>query len=235
MRVVVLASQLQVGNNPDAPGVVTTLTGAAIALFLVVFLWNVVGYTITLAHEGAHAIVIVLLGGKVEWIRLKKNQEGGTLPSHPKGSLGPLDEFVSLAAGYIGPPLFGLAAAEALGHGYPRLVLWGTFGLLLVALPSARKSLRGVATILGLGFVVLVVVARGSTAFIAVMSTTWAWVLLAGGLIQVLEDWWGGSDFARLVAEWMAAVWGLVYIAATLVVMFYAGLVMVGAREPFLG
>jgi hypothetical protein len=233
VRAFALLAELQVETNPDAPGVVATATGAGIALFLLVLLRFVTGHTVTLFHEAGHAFTAVLLGGEAKSLKIMSNQTGVTGTVHPEGWK-PFDFAILAGSGYIAPPLFGLAAAQALAHDLPQVVIWGTVVILAVLLPSAR-SLFTFFTIVTLGTVFVVVGTRGDDQYLLLSALAWTWILIAGGLFQVFEDFDGASDFDRISKKYLGPMfWALLYTVLIVVVVIEAGLVLVGAKEPFL-
>lgn len=229
----VLLAALELESNPDAPGVVMTLTGAGIAVFLLLLFNWVVGHALTVAHEGGHALMTVLLGGKVESVTTKSDLTGLTISSHPKG-WGRLDGAMLSASGYIAPPLFGLAAAVALGHGKPLVVLWTTIVLLAILLPSSR-NLFSFFTIVTFGTIMVLVAVRGDSQFQLISATAWTWLLLAGGLFTLIDHFEQGSDFSDISENWLGPMFfAIVYTLLTLVIIVEAGLILVGAKEPWI-
>ena len=228
----VLQAVLEVESNPDAPGVVATATGAGIALFLLVVLRFVTGHTVTLFHEAGHAFTAVLLGGEAKSLKIMSDQTGVTSTDHPEGWK-PFDFAILAGSGYIAPPLFGLAATQALAHGLPQVVIWGSVVILAILLPSAR-SLFTFFTIVTLGTVFVVVATRGDDQYLLLSAVAWTWILIAGGLLQVFEDFDGASDFKRISKKFIGPMfWALLYTALIIVVMIEAGLILVGAKDPY--
>src|SRR5882757_3635679 len=78
-----------------------------VALILTVVLWPLASFAITIAHEGGHAFTASLMGSDVKSIEVNSRQSSiRGLTTFTKS--GPLGEFLTRLAGYIGPSIFGL-------------------------------------------------------------------------------------------------------------------------------
>jgi hypothetical protein len=110
---------------------------AVVAAFLVLapVAWRRTRHVVTLTHEGAHGLAAVLTGRRLAGIRLHSDTSGLTVSSGRSGGLGMV---VTLAAGYVGPGAFGVAAAFLLAAGHAVGVLW----LLLVLLALLLLQIR---------------------------------------------------------------------------------------------
>jgi len=113
--------------------------------------WPRTRHVVTLAHEGAHGLAAVLTGRRLAGIRLHSDTSGLTVSSgRPRG----LGMVVTLAAGYLGPGLFGLGAAFLLGAGHAVDVLWLVLVLLVLLLVQIRNWF-GFCSVLVTGTVLL--------------------------------------------------------------------------------
>ena len=86
-----------------APVAVSALVAAGIALLVVLVtpVWRIARFAVTLAHEGAHALVAVLAGRRLSGIRVHSDTSGLTVSrGRPRG----LGVVLTFAAGYPGPP-----------------------------------------------------------------------------------------------------------------------------------
>jgi hypothetical protein len=120
---------------PPAP-VIALMAVLALALVAVPAVWPVTRLAVTITHEGAHALAAVLVGRRLQGIRLHSDTSGLTL-SHgrPRGP----GMVAMLAAGYLGPAVVGVAAALALDAGWSLALLWGYVVLLALLLLKVRN------------------------------------------------------------------------------------------------
>ena len=123
----------------DIAGLMNAVVAAAalITLLLVIVAYEAVGALVTLAHEGAHALVNTLAGRRVESLEVTGGFSGVTR-SIDRG-WGP-GRILSGAAGYTTPPLLGLGGAALLAAGEVLLLLWTAVILILLAWIKAEKE-----------------------------------------------------------------------------------------------
>src|ERR1700761_9155765 len=120
--------QLAAVTDPPA-GTPAPLSGgeaAVIGLLVLVlvavpFMWSVFGHVGTMAHEGAHALVAAVLGIELLGVVLHRDNTGGTLTRVARAAF---RSFLVTLSGYLGPSLFGLAAAKLIATGHVIAVLW---------------------------------------------------------------------------------------------------------------
>jgi len=171
-------------TQPDPPKLLVLVT-AGLALLAVVPrpAWVLARNAVTIAHEGGHALIAVLVGRRLRGIRLHSDTSGLTLT---KGRpTGPGMVF-SLLAGYLTPSLLGLAGAALLAAGRITLLLWVALALLLAVLVMIR-NVYGAVAVLVVGAVVLLVSWYASPAAQAAFAYAGVWFLLAGGVRPVGE------------------------------------------------
>jgi hypothetical protein len=170
--------------QPDPPPLL--VAAAAVVAFLLVAVrssWRVARNTITIAHEGGHALAALLTGRKLRGIRLHSDTSGLTLSAgRPTG---PGMAF-TLLAGYLAPSLIGLAGALLLGGNRITLLLWVAVALLLGMLVMIR-NLFGVLSIVVTVAVVLAVSWYASPQVQAAFAYVGVWFLLFGGVRPVAE------------------------------------------------
>lgn len=175
----------QVSVSPAVPA--GWEVGAAGLVALVIALnnltWRLAGKVITIAHEFGHALVSLLVGRKLEGIRLHADSSGVTRSRGARS--GPGLVAVS-AAGYLSPPVLGLGAAWLLDARDLTAMLWLTAALLAATLLVTRNAF-GILAVLVSGGVVLTVALAASAAVQAGFAYASAWFLLFGGLRPVLE------------------------------------------------
>ncbi|GAA4017308.1 M50 family metallopeptidase [Allokutzneria multivorans] len=173
-----------IGNQAAPPPPVVLVTGA---LALVVVLsgtpWRVARNIITIVHEAGHALVAVLVGRRLNGIRLHSDTSGVTVSrGRPTG---PGMVFTSLA-GYIAPSLVGLGFAALLGSSRITLLLWVCTAVLLLMLIMVRNAYGALLLLVTGGALVSVslLTTSGVQAAFAYLIT---WFLLLGGVRPVSE------------------------------------------------
>ncbi len=208
----------------------TAWSAALVGFVAAVPLWRFSMHTITIAHEGGHALFGWLLGGVIKHIKLWPDGSGETL----SGRKSALARFVSLLAGYLGPSIFGFGGAWMLVHDVePRAVLLISLVLLFGVLVMVRNPF-GVFSVLATGTVLWVVAMRAEPAVQLVFAYVWVWFLLMGGTRQVPELFWvirSGdvtNDAAALQRHTYIGdvVWLFVFWLLSLAALVYGGALM---------
>lgn len=217
---------LAMATEPAAtgPGAAVAFGTGLLAAVLVLALRPVVGHASVAAHEGGHALTTVLLGRQVQHVVLNVDRTGVTQSL----GLGYLRRLAVLPAGYLGPSVFGLGAALLLAHGHPELVLGGS-AFLLAALLLVSGNWFGRLVIVVIGGLLVLAVTRGPD-LQAAAACTWAWLLLLGGVADLVEDGAGGSDHAVLRKHtWLpASVFSGLFLILALAALVYGGGVLTG-------
>lgn len=175
-----IAEQIGVAQ-PPAPlwlVIVTGVMGILVALAFKAF-WHLD----TVAHEGAHALALVLVGDSVARVDVKRRGHGGA--THPvKGPTGLARLFV-LFVGYVGSSLFGLLGAVLLGS--DRVVAALAFGLVLLAmLLVVLRTLFGIVVVLLTGIALVGAIAGEGLALQWVVAYSTVWFLLTVGMPSLL-------------------------------------------------
>jgi hypothetical protein len=172
------------GTQPDPPAALVVVT-AALALLVVAARpsWQLARNGITIAHEGGHALVAVLVGRRLSGIRLHSDTSGLTLSAgRPTGP----GMMLTLLAGYPAASLLGLGAAWLLASGRITLLLWASLVLLFAMLLMIR-NLYGLLSVLVAGGAIFAVSWFTEPAVQAAFAYALAWFLLIGGLRPVGE------------------------------------------------
>jgi Peptidase M50B-like len=172
------------GIQPDPPHLLVFVT-AVVALLAVAPrpVWVLTRNGVTIAHEGGHALVAVLVGRRLRGIRLHSDTSGLTVT---KGRpTGPGMVF-SLLAGYLTPSLLGVAGALLLAAGRITLLLWVAMALLLAVLVMIR-NVYGAIAVLAVGALVFFVSWYAPAAAQAAFAYAGVWFLLVGGVRPVGE------------------------------------------------
>jgi hypothetical protein len=170
--------------QPAPPASVVYATGA-LALVTVALrpLWRISRNFITIAHEGGHALAAVLTGRRLSGIRLHSDTSGLTLSrGRPTGP----GMVITGLAGYLTPPIMGMAAAALLAAGRITLLLWISLVLLPAMLVMIRNAF-GVISVVGTMAIIFAVSWYASSEVQAAFAYAFAWFLLVGGVRAVYE------------------------------------------------
>jgi hypothetical protein len=203
-----------------------------VVLLIVVFTGDWGGSLVTVAHEGGHMIMSVLVLRSFRHFTMKDGDTAETAITDDKWGVG---DMVQTIAGYLSPPLLGLGGAAVLAGGNAWGVLAAAAFLLLLSFFYARGGLAILVTLLGLAIVVLVLW-RGPTQLQVALAAGAVWLLLLGG---VRAAWiMGTAD--KSDAYWMArrtsiprVVWKFFWITVSLVCLYAGGrLLFVGTAWP---
>ncbi|MFD0684624.1 M50 family metallopeptidase [Actinomadura fibrosa] len=172
------------GTQPDPPWWLVVLVGL-IALASVVHgpTWRVARNTVTIAHEGGHALVALVTGRKLDGIKLHSDTSGVTV-SRGKPH-GPGMVFTAMA-GYLTPPLLGLLFAVLLAAGRITLMLWFSLALLAGMLVMIRNA-YGALSVLATGAIIFAVSWLGNAEVQAGFAYLAAWFLLLAATRPVVE------------------------------------------------
>lgn len=170
--------------QPDPAGAVPLVTGV-IALLLVASgsPWRMARNVITIVHEAGHALIAVLVGRRLQGIRLHSDTSGVTVSrGRPTGP----GMVLTALVGYPAPALLGLAFAGLIAADRMKLLLLLAAALLLGVLVMVRNA-YGIFTVV-LSAAVLAGVAwlapvGVQASFVYLMT----WFLLLGGVRPVFE------------------------------------------------
>lgn len=159
------------------PGVV------ALVLVLAPTTWPRVRLGVTVVHEAGHALAAVLVGRRLQGLRVHTDTSGVTLSrGRPRGP----GMVLMLAAGYLAPALLGLLAATALAAGRPLALLWGLV-LLGLALLLLVRNAYGALVVCGLTAAVAAVAWAAPLRWQVTVAYLLAWLLLLAAPRPVVE------------------------------------------------
>jgi hypothetical protein len=145
--------------------------------------WRLARNSITIAHEGGHALASVLCGRRLEGIRLHSDTSGVTYSQgRPTGPA----VVLTAAAGYVTPSLLGAGAAWLLAAHHVTAVLWLLMALLGATLLAIRNAYGVLAVLVTFG-AILAISWFTAAAIQAAFGYTAAWFLLLGGVRAVIE------------------------------------------------
>jgi hypothetical protein len=167
---------------PDVGFVVATGV-AALVLVVLPSTWPWVRLGVTVVHEAGHALVAVLVGRRLQSIRLHSDTSGLTVSrGKPRGP----GMVAMLAAGYLAPAALGLVAALLLAAGRGVGLLW-----LLVLLAGALilwvRNGYGLLVLLLGGAGVLLLTWYGTDTVRSVAAYLIAWLLLLAAPRPLVE------------------------------------------------
>jgi len=167
---------------PDVGFVVATGV-AALVLVVLPSTWPWVRLGVTVVHEAGHALVAVLVGRRLQSIRLHSDTSGLTVSrGKPRGP----GMVAMLAAGYLAPAALGLVAALLLAAGRGVGLLW-----LLVLLAGALilwvRNGYGLLVLLLGGAGVLLLTWYGTDTVRSVTAYLIAWLLLLAAPRPLVE------------------------------------------------
>lgn len=204
---------------PD-PALVALTGVVAAGLVALPTTWPLVRLAVTTVHEAGHAAVAVLVGRRLQGIRLHSDSSGVTLTrGRPRGP----GMVATLAAGYLAPALVGVVAALVLAAGRSVGLLWA--GVLLVALVLLHvRNAYGLLLLLVAGGLAVWVSWSLAPPTQSLVAHLLAWLFLLGAPRPVLEliadrrrrrPVSDAHQLARLTRV-PALVWMVVFLAANL-------------------
>ena len=145
--------------------------------------WPVARTVVTIVHEGGHALMALATGRHLGGVRIYRSTAGETLS---RGRAEGVGVALTAVAGYVAPPLLGLAAAALLAIGH----LTGMLLLSLVLLAGLAVAIRNAYGMLAV-LLALVAVAGvclyASAVVQAGFGYVMTWFLLLGGIRPVIE------------------------------------------------
>lgn len=159
---------------------VVTLLPVVVALVLVAshWSWRILRTVVTIAHEGGHVVMALLVGRRLAGTRLHADASGVALSrGRPKGP----GMVATLFAGYVTPCLLGLGAAALVAAEQHALVL-GTAVALLAGLLVTVRNVFGVVVIVLTGAALVVASVYAPERVQQAGASVLAWFLLFGGL-----------------------------------------------------
>ncbi|MFE6892846.1 M50 family metallopeptidase [Streptomyces sp. NPDC057694] len=172
------------GTQSDPDTWVVIATGVvALAAIVPHNIWRLSRNAITIAHEGGHGLIALLMGRRLDGIRLHSDTSGLTVSRGKPHGLGMI---LTAAAGYTAPPLLGLGGAALLGAGHITLLLWLATALLIAMLVMIRNA-YGVLTVVVSGGAFLLVSWLAGPQVQAAFAYAVVWFLLLGGVRPAFE------------------------------------------------
>jgi hypothetical protein len=205
------------GGESIAIGLVVT------AVVMIPLLWAPVEHFTTMTHEGAHALLAVILGLTVAEIILDRHA-GGKTSFAGEG----LKALLVALIGYLGPSLFGLGAAKIISLGDPVTVLWLVVLLLVLVLFLIGRSfgLFSVPIAIGLFYLILRYTHTGTE---VVAAYAVAWLLLLAGLRHAIGDGIRAADATvlRKQTHLPRILWAALWLIGTGAALLVGGKLLV--------
>jgi hypothetical protein len=205
------------GGESIAIGLVVT------AVVMIPLLWAPVEHFTTMTHEGAHALLAVILGLTVAEIILDRHA-GGKTSFAGEG----LKALLVALIGYLGPSLFGLGAAKIISLGDPVTVLWLVVLLLVLVLFLIGRSfgLFSVPIAIALFYLILRYTHTGTE---VVAAYAVAWLLLLAGLRHAIGDGIRAADATvlRKQTHLPRILWAALWLIGTGAALLVGGKLLV--------
>lgn len=172
-------------QTQEAPHTAIMLACLAVAAAMVLYtpVWRWSRGLVTIAHEGGHALMAVLMRRRLTGIRLHADTSGLTFSRGKPTGFGAA---MTLLAGYIAPAAVGLGAAALTGAGYIVALLWITLVLLAIMLAFIRNWYGALALVV-VGAGVFAATWYGNAIVQTVAAYLGAWLLLIGSVKPILE------------------------------------------------
>ncbi len=193
------------------------------AVVMIPLLWAAANHFATMAHEGAHALLAVILGLTVTEVILDRHAGGKT------SIIGDgLRALLVVLIGYLGPSLFGLGAAKIISLGYPVAVLWLLVVLLVLVLFLLGRSFGMLSVPIAIGLCYLIL--RYTHSGIEVVAAyAVAWLLLLSGVRHAIGDGMRAADAAALrdQTHLPRVLWAALWLAGTGAALLVGGKLLV--------
>jgi hypothetical protein len=172
-------------EQAQTPAVITLVAGGVALLVVLVggTPWRRARNVVTMVHEAGHALAAVLVGRRLQGIKLHSDTSGVTVSrGKPEG---PGMAFTAMA-GYLAPSVLGLVFAGLLGADLVGTVLVLIALLLLGVLVMVRNA-YGVFTVVASAAVLALIAFVAPVELQAPFSYLVTWFLLFGGVRPVAE------------------------------------------------
>jgi hypothetical protein len=214
---------MQAIHPPLSAGESLLIGLVALIVVMLPLLWTPIEHFSVMTHEGAHALLAVLLGLTVTEIILNRNNGGKTTVAGEG-----LRAILVLLIGYLGPSLFGLAAARLISLGDPVTVLWMIILLLVLLLFLLSRSfgMLSVPAAIALFYLILRYTHAGTEVMIAYGL---AWLLLLSGVRSAIGHGIeaGDAHTLRKRTHLPRRLWSLLWITGTLAALFVGGKLLI--------
>ncbi|HEY8458483.1 MAG TPA: M50 family metallopeptidase [Actinopolymorphaceae bacterium] len=172
------------GVQPQpAVAVVLICAAAGFAAVAITEIWRWSRHVVTIAHEGGHALVAVLVGRRLSGIRLHSDTSGVTISRGKPTGPGMV---ATTMAGYVAPPVIGVGYSAMLANGRIVAILWISIVALLAMLIVVRNA-YGALTLVTTAVAIFVVSWFAPAPLQAAVAYSFTWFLLFAGIRPVVE------------------------------------------------
>lgn len=188
--------------------------------FLIDGIWRLARHISVIAHEGAHVVAGWSMGHRVTSVTLNRDATGETTTRGPAGFRSVIVGF----AGYLGPSLFGLAAAWLIAQDQITIALELVLVCLAIMLILIRNFFGVISVVLN-GVIVFVVLRYGGPEVQAVAACALSWFLLFSGVRWVLMHGTGAGDAVDLTRNTHIPrfIWVMFWLAITVAALWAGG------------
>jgi hypothetical protein len=210
--------------HPPLSGGESIVIGLVVAAVVMIpLLWAPVNHFSTMTHEGAHALLAVILGLTVTEVVLDRHA-GGKTSIVGEG----LKAVLVVGIGYLGPSLFGLGAAKIISLGSPVTVLWLLILLLVLVLFLLGRSFGLVSVPIAIALCYLILrYTHAGTEVVAAYAVTW--LLLLAGVRHAVGDGIRAADAHTLRSRTHLPrlLWAGLWLAGTGAALLIGGKLLV--------
>jgi hypothetical protein len=210
--------------HPPLSGGESIVIGLVVAAVVMIpLLWAPVNHFSTMTHEGAHALLAVILGLTVTEVVLDRHA-GGKTSIVGEG----LKAVLVVVIGYLGPSLFGLGAAKIISLGYPVTVLWLLILLLVLVLFLLGRSFGVFSVPIAIALCYLILrYTHAGTEVVAAYAVTW--LLLLAGVRHAIGDGIRAADAHALRSRTHLprVLWAGLWLAGTGAALLIGGKLLV--------
>jgi Peptidase M50B-like len=192
--------------------------------FLIDGVWRFARHFSVIAHEGAHVAAGWSMGRKVSGVTLSRDATGATATLGPPSGFG---RVITTFAGYLGPSLFGFAAACLIALGQVTVALVLALVCLAIMLILIRNFF-GVISVVISGALIFWVLRSGSPEVQAVAACAISWFLLLSGVRWVLMHGTGAQDAINLTRSTHIPkfIWVTFWLAISVAALWVGGHLM---------
>jgi Peptidase M50B-like len=212
------------GSEP-LPQLVAGPTGLLVFIaFLIDGVWRLARHISVMAHEGAHVAAGWSVGHRVSGVKLNRDATGVTTT---RGT-GSFKSVIISFAGYLGPSLFGLAAAYLISLDQIKAALVLALVCLAIMLILIRNFF-GVISVVISGVLVFLALRYGGPEVQAVTACALSWFLLFSGVRWVLMHGTGAQDAIDLADSTHIPrfIWVMFWLAITVAALWVGGRLLI--------